>query len=408
MTTDSEDLNVCTKCVGDASFSQWIEENGDIGKCDFVESHCQKNKVVTIDKFSQCVDEYFRENYTFGEEYAYFEDDSDRPTYEHYGEEYPNILSNDLECEENVLDAITEKLEDLDDYRPQDGEEPFYDKCSNYESIAEKKQRNEEEWAEHWYEDPFYYSWKEFCDTVKYTRRFFKIQNLLDDLFGDAEDYEKEGLKIIYQINTGQIFHRARLLDNNLNDVKLSTNPGKELSAPPKEIAKSGRMNVEFIPAFYAAFGEDTAIAEVRPSINDKVCIGQFTIQKTIKVFDFTAFDRARENSQPIDFSRYRFIIDMQDEISKPIPNYEKELEYIPTQIVAEYLKEHFGCDAVIYKSSMHKGNGIENRNIVIFNTGVEFIGSPVSPLSFIGYTIKNVENIQYKTTDEDDWLNYL
>jgi hypothetical protein len=45
-------------------------------------------------------------------------------------------------------------------------------------------------------------------------------------------------------------------------------------------------MNVEFIPAFYGAFSEETAIAEIRPSIGDAVCIGVFSLNTQIKVFD--------------------------------------------------------------------------------------------------------------------------
>jgi hypothetical protein len=56
----------------------------------------------------------------------------------------------------------------------------------------------------------------------------------------------------------------------------------------------------------------------------------------------------------------------MQDEISKPISPFAMQREYIPTQIVAEYLREYFTCDAVIYKSSLHRDDKMDNRNIVI------------------------------------------
>jgi hypothetical protein len=49
----------------------------------------------------------------------------------------------------------------------------------------------------------------------------------------------------------------------------------------------------------------------------------------------------------------------MQDEISRPVRPHERQREYIATQIVAEYLKSYFGCDAVIYKSSMQRDNAI-------------------------------------------------
>jgi RES domain len=82
-------------------------------------------------------------------------------------------------------------------------------------------------------------------------------------------------------------------LDDDFNEGRLQKNPPAELSAPPKERARAGRMTVEYIPAFYGAFSEDTALAEMRPSIGDQVAVGEFVLQKTLKVFDFTVFSKA-------------------------------------------------------------------------------------------------------------------
>ncbi|MGB6445395.1 MAG: hypothetical protein WBE48_11545 [Xanthobacteraceae bacterium] len=42
----------------------------------------------------------------------------------------------------------------------------------------------------------------------------------------------------------------------------------------------------------------------------------------------------------------------MEDEIGRRVLPYEKQRKY-PAQIVAEYLREYFSCEAVIYGSSM-------------------------------------------------------
>ena len=119
----------------------------------------------------------------------------------------------------------------------------------------------------------------------------------------------------------------------------------------------------------------------------DRIAIGQFSLCKDIRVFDFTAFTRSRRKDNPEIYShtRYDFISHMEEEISKPILPYERQREFIATQIVAEYLREYFGCDAVIYRSAMHKGSEIENRNIVIFGAPEDFPGGEVvrSYLSF-------------------------
>src|ERR1019366_6871199 len=92
----------------------------------------------------------------------------------------------------------------------------------------------------------------------------------------------------------------------------------------------------------------------------------------------FTAFARAdRERwGEAYAHTRYDFIDQMEGEISKPILPFDRQREYIPTQIVAEYIREYFGCDAVIYRSSMIKDRDKESRNIVFLNRGEAFTGT--------------------------------
>lgn len=86
----------------------------------------------------------------------------------------------------------------------------------------------------------------------------------------------------------------------------------------------------------------------------------------------------------------------MQDEISKPISPFAMQREYIATQIVAEYLREYFACDAVIYKSSMHRDDHMDNRNIVILNKGVDFVGT------------ENEHVLSYSRHETDDILDVV
>jgi hypothetical protein len=87
----------------------------------------------------------------------------------------------------------------------------------------------------------------------------------------------------------------------------------------------------------------------------------------------------------------------MEIEISKPILPHEKQREYIPTQIVAEYLREFFKCDAVIYRSSMHKDDEIDNRNIVLMNRGTDFVGDGML-LSLDHHKTIEVSNVVFTT----------
>jgi RES domain len=192
-------------------------------------------------------------------------------------------------------------------------------------------------------------------------------------------------------------------LDSNFTEEVLENQPAKELGAPPRELAAAGRMNVEYIPAFYGAFSEETAVAEMRPGIGERVAIGEFILRKDVKVFDFTVFSRAprEEQSKHATHTRFDFIEQMEREISRRVLPYEKQLQYISTQVVAEYLKEYFGCEAVIYGSSVVTGSAADGRNIVFLPRAEDFVGVNMSILKYRCLAIKKVRDVHYELVED-------
>ncbi len=379
--------NLCTACIGGKKFTKWIRKNGHRGKCNFDPSHGRSRKVVGLEEFAVEVGRHFQENYCFGE---------CNWDYEQNGEPYKDILINDLECDDTIVDALSEHLPDSSPY---DGDEPFYDDCRNYEPIADVNKREQAEEQERWYEERYTYQWGKFCEEVQYKNRFFKVKEKLDSLFGKPEEYEKGKIRPLYSLDVGVRIYRGRQMDDDFTEETLNNNRAKELGAPPKNKTKAGRMNVEFIPAFYATFCEDTAIAEIRPSIGDTVAVGEFILKKSIKVFDFTAFSNVPHEDKNDCFrhTRYDFIKQMRGEIGKPVSPFEKQREYIPTQMVAEYLREYFECDAVIFESSLSKDEAKDNRNIVILNKDVDFVGEEENGiLSYSRHNIYQISNVTY------------
>ncbi len=157
-------------------------------------------------------------------------------------------------------------------------------------------------------------------------------------------------------------------------------------------------MNVEFIPILYATFSEQTAIAEGRPSLDDEIAIATFTTLYDLKVFDFTVFSAAlgKNFEAAIEHTRYDFIEQLEQEISKPVRASDKVRQYIPTQIVAEYIRERFNCDGIIYRSSMIKDRSLDARNIALFDKRRPFLGGTEASLSFVNYVIKEVWDVKY------------
>lgn len=402
--------HLCAECIGDQVFSLWIRTNGEPGKCDFNASHGRNRPVSSVAAFAEHVDEWFRENYGLGEEYPVFEGDSDSPTYHTYGEPYKFILADELMCDDAVIEAISEKLPDADWHDITQGDKAFYDDTANYESFASAQKRSQQEEEEYWYEKRFTYQWGDFCKVVQYERRFFRIKEQLDALFGKPEEYNAGQTKPVYMLRKGAAIFRGRILDDGFTEEDLDAAPALSLGAPPQDKATPGRMNVEFIPAFYGAFSRDTAIGEIRPSIGDRIAIGRFALHRDIKVFDFTAFSRSSRDDDPhiSQHTRYDFVSQMEQEISKPILPYEKQREYIATQIVAEYLREYFGCDGVIYRSSMHTGANVENRNIVVFGSQGDFLGGGSRQLlDLLDYETRRVNNVIFDTEGETDDFSF-
>jgi hypothetical protein len=137
-------------------------------------------------------------------------------------------------------------------------------------------------------------------------------------------------------------------------------------------------------------------VAELRPGIGEEVAIGEFVLQFDVKVFDFTVFSRAPHESDNYGQTRYDFIKQMEEQISRRVLPYEKQRQYIPTQIVAEYLKEYFGCEAVIYRSSVASGLTIENTNIVILPRAETFVGD-TALLKYQNFHVMAVQDVSYK-----------
>jgi hypothetical protein len=67
---------------------------------------------------------------------------------------------------------------------------------------------------------------------------------------------------------------------------------------------------------------------------------------------------------------------------------------------VAEYLKSYFGCDAVIYKSSMQRDNAEDNRNLVVLHRDT-FVGTEYpSVVLYADWSLQDVVDVRYSTAD--------
>jgi hypothetical protein len=397
----SDDRKLCSLCVADGPLRQWLEENGIEDTCDFDPTH-ESAPCVTVDEFAEEADRWFTENYQPGAETWAVDPDPDRDgvIYGTEGEPFEDIFAYELEASGDVLRAVIDALPDVSDHDVAQGADRFYTDAHNFESIEAARAREKADQDEYWFANRYTFQWEDFCENVKFSARFFGTKERLDELFGEPAEYGEGPVRPLYDLPEGHPIFRARLLNDDLSEDVINQDPAARLGAPPSNRTQSGRMNVEFIPAFYAAFSPETAISELRPGIGDELAVGQFRTRKALRVFDFTVFHR-RANDRPrlVMHNRYEFITQMQAQISKPVRPHERQREYIATQIVAEYLKTYFGCDAVIYRSSMQRDQDGEDRNIVILNREA-FVGTNDAVLAYVGWSLKEVRDVRYTIAD--------
>ena len=218
--------------------------------------------------------------------------------------------------------------------------------------------------------------WYAFKDAIFYKNRFFVKHQLLDML----SEYMASN---ILTIESGKVYYRARIIDDNcINDHMIykcyaapegekldikyvgKANPFKGLTkeasfVPPKEVKVSaGRANPKYVKYLYVAESPTTAIFEVRPFIYDAVNIAKVQVNEPLKVANIAVeLDLSNDKNATVEMYVMRMI---QRAFSKPTNNTD---DYIPTQIIAEYIKS-LGYDGIRFNSSIHSG-GV---NLTIFN----------------------------------------
>lgn len=218
--------------------------------------------------------------------------------------------------------------------------------------------------------------WYAFKEAVFYKNRFFVKHQLLDIL----SKYVSEN---VIEVPSDQIFFRARIIDDCcINDHMIykcfgspegerldikyhsKSNPFKGLTKeasfiPPKEVKVSeGRANPKLVRYLYVSESPTTTLFEVRPFIFDAVNIAQIRVNSPLKIANIAVVLKLSENK---DATIEMYVMGMiQGAFSKPTNNPD---DYIPSQIIAEYIKS-LGYDGIRYNSSLHSG-GV---NLTIFN----------------------------------------
>jgi hypothetical protein len=346
---DGEDL-LCWECVADPVLREWLREHGQAGNCSF----CGQRRIACqLHVVAEKIDEVIREFYRPGEETAHAVPDSDNPQYWADGDPATEIIQEIAGVEPEVAAAIDEYLAAAEWRHVNDGGDAYYGDVPLEHIDA--------------YPAEFMETWLRFEERLKHKVRFFDEEGkrLLDELFTDLPALA-DG-KAILTIEPGSEFstlYRARIIESDSDPEAFIRDPARQLGPPPAQHARAGRMNPAGIPAFYGAFSEEVAIAEVRPPVGATVAVGRFSLLRPVRLLDlpFLPFAYHEESifSPAYDHLRNKvfFLEQFHRRISRPVLPGDEILSYLPTQAMAAYVENVMGLDGVIYESTQVGAQG--------------------------------------------------
>lgn len=250
--------------------------------------------------------------------------------------------------------------------------------------------------------------WNEFVYDLIYRNRFSSSHKVVDVIKGFSG-------KCTSTLKKGQVLYRARIYNqdslrefianvfintakkNNLNNLEnmndyysmqvaffmmaidKKTAMGKEIidaykkwqmkrfkgynasgsGAPPADNVSSGRLNPKKIRYLYLAEDPETAVYEVRPTIEQHVSVATFKTKEELKIYDLAREIKPQEGEYTDkDYALFDVIRKRFSE-----PNSGDSFKYLPTQYLGEIIKQ-MEFDGIRFNSSLKKG-GI---NIVLFD----------------------------------------
>ena len=224
-------------------------------------------------------------------------------------------------------------------------------------------------------------SWGNCVKEIKFENRFHSKQFNTEAFINILNSLSTNLIK-------GEVLFRGRIWETN-NSFKI-----EEMGSPPIKYTKNGRVNSEGIQILYLADSEKTVKYEIRSHLNDRITIGKFVLLKDINIVDLTKIGEISpfftEDIQT--FTKYLALNksnlkDIEEHISKPHKRTDNNLDYLPTQYIADLIKSQSLFDGIKFKSTLFD----KGFNIAIFN-----------PILFKCIAVNNIEinSIEYNSTN--------
>ncbi len=234
-------------------------------------------------------------------------------------------------------------------------------------------------------------SYGHFSREVTHSNRYIYSDDVKDFLANALETSQSR----VARVESGRVFWRAQVGSDSrpviYDGEEVADEPipfSSERMTPLPYEASEGRVNPKGIRCLYLATTKETAMAEVRPWLDEDISVARFKTVRDLRLINCSehAFDgMVIHFVEPDDEKKEKAVWSAIDRaFSQPVTQNDKSSDYVPTQIIAELFKCN-GFDGVIYRSSLSRGSN--EYNVALFD---------VDAATMMYCYLSSVEKIRY------------
>lgn len=339
--------SICSECIRDSHLKRFIKENGKVGICNKCCAEREHVMAIANREFKNRLKAAIRYNYS---EMLYNTHWGGYNNWIYLFEEENRIFKTPLvEPDEGNEDDLYWELNEIEGHvRDYSTDVSLYYGGERLDAFFDPIMRDRWNWVSDLsrnieYNNPDVIA-KMICE---------KIKDIIKPLENEIENVD------LYRARIGvkEILVYAELGEE--TEMVYIPYKKEEIGAPWPKIAGEGRFNRKGTAYLYLASDRETAINEIRPSIGHHVSIGQFRIEKKIKIVDFTNIDFYDYATSDDDIDKYVKLKNMEEILC--IPNPDKE--YRLTQGFSDAFIA-LGYDGIKFNSSV----STDTYNIVLFS----------------------------------------
>ncbi len=371
---EPDQIWICSFCIGEPYLRDRIKEAGTEKSCHY----CGEiNTSLTLEKITdlteQALENHFIRTSTEPSDMEYTMINHCGHEWFREGDDIFYVIENLLQSEPAVAHDIQALLESKYD----DFDSAVMGLETEYESDSYYIERKSEDTGH--LDD----MWEKFVSSLKTESRYINhsVKETLDSIFdGIGLMRGRQDQAVILEAGPGsavESLFRARCSTGQTALEQMLLFPDLEIGPPPHRLSASNRMSAKGISVFYGAGSVETAISEVRPPIGCSVVSALFDIIRPLRLLNLPALDSLWESGSMFDpdlikkLAQVAFLRKLTSRIVIPVLPGEEDFEYIPTQVIAEYLADdpQLRLDGMLYPSVQQSGKSSpENYNVVLFH----------------------------------------